>query len=203
MRFLLASFVFFAGLHPANAFELTHRNYTFNTMKKVAWTSESLPFGFVSEIDVRREINTFSSNSGFVVLNTQAQVTSEYDATSNSYAMTPFYTGAKLRRHLISNFVIPNTNAMLSFGYDSGSRSEKISITKTFFLGISAFKKLDSNSALFFLAGAWQRERISEQPCFDSYDREYWCPNLTAWSDHKPLSSTPLRFAEVKYERRF
>ena len=130
-------------------------------------------------------------------------MTSEYDATSNSYAMTPFYTASKLRRHLISNLVIPKSNVLISVGYDSGSRSEKISITKTYFLGFSTFKKIDSNSAIFFLAGGWQKERISEQPCVDGYDREYWCPNLTAWSDHKPLSTTPLRFAEVKYERRF
>lgn len=191
------------GLQSANAIELTHRNYTFNAMRQLAWTSGSLPFAFISEIDVRREINTFSSNSGFEVLNAKEKVTSEYDETSNSYEMTPFYTGFKQRQHLISNFPIPSTKAMLSIGYDSGSRSQKISISKTFFLGLSTYKKIDIHSAIFFLVGGWQKERINEQPCVDEYDREYWCPNLTAWSDRKPLTSMPLRFAEVRYERRF
>lgn len=191
------------GLQSANAIELTHRNYTFNAMRQLAWTSGSLPFVFVSEIDVRREINTFSSNSGLLVLNAREKVTSEYDETSNSYEMTPFYTGFKQRQHLISNFAILGTKAMLSIGYDSGSKSQKISISKTFFLGLSTYKKIDTNSAIFFLVGGWQKERINEQPCIDEYDREYWCPNLTAWSDRKPLTSKPLRFAEVRYERRF
>jgi hypothetical protein len=191
------------SLQSANALELTHRNYTLNAMRKQAWTSGPLPFAFVSEIDVRREVNTFSSNSGLVVLNAQEKVISAYDATANNYVLTPFYTGFKQRQHLISNFAIPSTKSMLSIGYDSGSKSQKISISKTFFVGFSTYKKIDTNSAIFFLAGGWQKERINEQPCVDEYDREYWCPNLTAWSDRKSITSVPLRFAEVRYERRF
>jgi hypothetical protein len=191
------------GLQSANAIELTHRNYTLNAMRNQAWTSGPLPFGFVSEIEIRREVNLFSSNSGFAILNTQSKVTSEYDETSNAYAMTHFYTAAKQRQHLISNFVIPNTKALISIGYDSGSRAEKILISKTFFIGLSAYKRLDPKSAIFFMAGGWQKEKITEKPCVDEYDREYWCPNLTAWSDYKPLTTSPLRFAEVRYERRF
>jgi len=191
------------SLQSANALELTQRNYTLNAMRKQAWTSGPLPFAFVSEIDVRREVNTFSSNSGLVVLNVQEKVISAYDATANNYVLTPFYTGFKQRQHLISNFAIPSTKSMLSIGYDSGSKSQKISISKTFFLGFSTYKKIDTNSAIFFLAGGWQKERINEQPCVDEYDREYWCPNLTAWSDRKSITSMPLRFAEVRYERRF
>ena len=190
-------------LQAANAIELTHKNYTFNALRKQAWAPQSMPLVFISEIDIRREVNTFSSNSGSMVLNSMANVTSEYDETAKAYEMTPFYTAANSRKHFISNFVIPNTPFLFSVGFDSGSRSEKISISKTYFVGLSAYQKLDASSVLLFTAGGWQRERIAEQPCFDSYDREYWCPNLTAWSDHKPLSATPLKFAEVRYERRF
>ena len=191
------------SLQSVSAIELTHRKFTLNAMRNQAWTSGPLPFGFVSEFEIRREVNLFSSNSGFAILNTQSKVTSEYDETSNAYAMTHFYTAAKHRQHLISNFLIPNTKALISIGYDSGSRAEKIAISKTFFIGLSAYKRLDSNSAIFFMAGGWQKEKIIEKPCIDEYDREYWCPNLTAWSDYKPLSTSPLRFAEVRYERRF
>jgi hypothetical protein len=191
------------GLQSANAIELTHKNYTFNALRKQAWMPQSTPLMFISEIDIRREVNTFSSNSGMMVLNAMAKVTSEYDETSTAYEMTPFYTAANSRKHVISNFAIPNTPFLLSFGFDSGSRSEKITISKTYFVGFSAYQKLDASSILIFTAGGWQRERIAEQPCVDEYDREYWCPNLTAWSDRKPLTSKPLRFAEVRYERRF
>lgn len=167
------------------------------------WTTESQPFAFVSEIDIRREKNIFSSNSGFSILNAEDKVTSEYDSTSTAYDMTPFYTAANVRKHLIANFAIPSLKTFVSVGYDSGSRSEKISISKTFYLGFAMYKKLDSTSAVYLMAGGWQKERINEQPCVDSYDREYWCPNLTSWVDHKPLTSSPLRYAEVRYERRF
>ena len=172
-------------------------------MRKQAWTSGPMPFGFVSEIEVRHEVSTFSSNSGFTLLHTQAKVASEYDETSNVHAIKQFYTAFNQRQHLISNFAIPNSNALISIGYDSGSRAEKISISKTFFVGLSAYKKIDTKSAVFFMAGGWQKERIKELPCTDSYDREFWCPNLTAWSDRKPLTSSPLRFIEVRYEQRF
>lgn len=203
MKNLVIYCLVFLSLQSASAIELTHRKFTLNAMRNQAWTSGPLPFGFVSEFEIRREVNLFSSNSGIAVLNAQPKVTSEYDETSNAYAMTHFYTAAKHRQHLISNFVIPNTKALISIGYDSGSRAEKIAISKTFFIGLSTYKRLDSNSALFFMAGGWQKEKIIEKPCIDEYDREYWCPNLTAWSDYKPLSTSPLRFAEVRYERRF
>lgn len=190
-------------LQSVNSMELTHKNYTFNAMRKQAWTQGSLPFVFVSEIEIRREIGTFTSNSGITLLHTQSKVISEYDATSNSHAIQDFYTATNQRQHLISNFVIPNTNTLISIGYDSGSRAPKISTSNSFFLGLSTFKKINSNSAIFLMLGGWRKERISEQPCLDSYDREYWCPNLTAWSDYKPILVTPLRFAEVRYERRF
>ena len=78
------------SLQSANAIELTHRNYTLNAMRQLAWTSWSLPFGFVSEIEIRREVNLFSSNSGVAVLNAQPKVTSEYDETSNAYGMKKY-----------------------------------------------------------------------------------------------------------------
>lgn len=190
-------------LQSANAIDLTHKNFTFNVMRKQAWNSGTLPLAFVSEIEVRREVNTFTSNTGYMLLNANDRVVSEYDETSNAHEIAHFYTARNQRQHLISNFVIPNTNALISVGYDSGSRAEKISVSKTFFLGFSAFKKIDSKSTIFFMAGGWQKERIQERPCVDSYDREYWCANLTAWSDHKPITSSPLRFAEVRYEMRF
>ena len=189
-------------LHSASAIELTHRNFTFNAMRKLAWTKEPFPFAFVSEIEVRREVNTFTSNTGYMLLNANDRVVSEYDETSNAHEITHFYTARNQRQHLISNFVIPNTNALISIGYDSGSRAEKISVSKTFFLGFSAYKKIDPKSTIFFMVGGWQKERIQERPCVDSYEREYWCTNLTAWSDHKPITASPLRFAEVRYEMR-
>ena len=115
MKTLAVYCVLLFSLQSVNAIELTHRKFTLNAMRNQAWTSGSLPFGFVSEFEIRREVNLFSSNSGFAILNTQPKVTSEYDETSNAYSMTHFYTAAKQRKHLISNFVMSNSLLVLRY----------------------------------------------------------------------------------------
>ena len=42
--------------------------------------------------------------------------------------------------------------------------------------------------------------RLSERPCLDSYDREYWCPALVAWADRPQVNQPKAEsYLDVKY----
>jgi hypothetical protein len=188
----------------ACAIEPLHRVNILAALRYQAWTDNKIPFPFISEMDLRRDVGMFPSNSGVTtLLAAPLKIVSIYDATSTAYDLKSYYTAQNIRAHLILNYFIPDTPILLSAGYDSGSKAQKISISPTKFIGLSSYKRINSNSAIFFMAGGWQRERITETPCVDSYEREYWCANLSAWSDHTPLTSNAFRFIDIKYEFKF
>ena len=204
MRLIL--WVIGLGLIPRAVYAIDplHRVNVYGALRYKAWTDKKIQFPFISEIDLRREVGMFSSNSGVTtLLAAPSKVASIYDSTSTSFDVTPFYTAQNIRAHLILNYFIPDTPILLSVGYDTGSKAQKISISSTRFIGLSSYKRINSNSAIFFMMGGWQREIITETPCVDSYEREYWCANLSAWSDHTPLAPSAFRFIDIKYEFKF
>ena len=195
---------FFTSVSVAYAIDPLHRVNAYSALRYEALTDKKIYFPFISEMDVRREIGRFSSNSGFTThLAAPSKVSSIYDSTSTSYDLTPYYTSSNVRAHLILNYFIPETSILVSVGYDSGSNAQKISISSTRFFGLSSYKRIDSSSTIFLMMGAWEREKITEAPCVDSYGREYWCANLSAWSDHTPMAPKAFRFFDVKYEYKF
>ena len=186
------------------AFDPLHRVHVDRALRLQAWSDYKIEHPFVSELDVRREVNVFSSNSGHnTVLAVPSKVVSAYDSTSTAHDLTPFYAAQNIRTHFILNYFVPGTTLLVSWGYDSGSKAQKISLSPTTFLGLSSYKRINSSSALFFTMGGWQKQRITETPCVDSYDRQYWCANLSAWSDHSPLTAPVFRFVDIKYELKF
>jgi len=204
MRFLL--WLIFFGFIPGavHAIDPLHRVNVYSALRYQAWTDKKIFFPFISELDLRREVGIFSSNSGFTtLLAAPPSVTSIYDSSSTTHDLTSFYTAQNIRTHFILNYFIPGTSILVSGGYDTGSKAQKITISPTSFIGVSTYKRIDPNSAIFFMMGGWQRERVTETPCVDSYEREYWCANLSAWSDHTPLSPAAFRFVELKYELKF
>ena len=203
MYFLLLAVCLGAFPEVAHAIDPLHRANVYGALRYQAWTGNRISLPFISELDVKREISSFASNSGYPLLSAPAKGTSVYDSTSTTYDSTAFYTAKNIRTHFILNYFIPGTPILLSGGYDTGSRAQKISISPASFIGLSSYKRIDSNSAIFFMMGGWQKEKITEAPCVDSYDREYWCANLSAWSDHAPLAPVAFRFVEIKYELKF
>ncbi len=67
----------------------------------------------------------------------------------------------------------------------TGAKAEKLEIEPRIVLGIiraHAFTKRDSmTTEMYNSIGG----RVRNKPCLDSYDREYYCGNLTAWSDYQ------------------
>ena len=193
-------FVFAAKVHSA---EGPHKEMIVNALKYQAWSGQSIVFPFLSEIQIQREVHSFKKINGDDFLSVSPRVTSAYDSTSAPYEITPFYTSKSNRIRLVVNYFIPSTSILLSAGYDTGSEAEKITVSASRFIGLSSFWRLTNQSAVYLLAGAWDQQGVTERPCIDAYDREYWCANLTAWSDHSPVDTSQLNFINLKYELRF
>jgi len=103
----------------------------------------------------------------------------------------------------MSNFKLDELNVIYSIGFDSGVSAEKIKIQKSLFLGAAHVIQLQKKSHLVISAGSWFGGRIKELPCYDAYDREYWCQNLTSWADYKPVYPNILRYLDVRYIYKF
>ena len=183
----------------AAADDFFQRSFILGELRKSAMLGKNFKLPFVTQLEVRKELGYFSSNSGMTVFAAPQKATSAYDA-SISYDLTDFYTSRKPRVRLVVNQFISGTDLMVSGGWDTGSTAPKITISPSFFLGLSGYKKLNNQLYFYFTTGAWQQQKVTEFPCTDEYDREYWCPTLIAWSDRPANNFKPGRFADLKLE---
>lgn len=187
------------GVRQVIADDFSQRSYLLSELRKTAILGRNFNWPFISQFEVKKEGGFFSSNSGVDVFSAPQKVTSAYDP-SVSYDLTDFYTSRVNRIRIVVNQFIPDTPLMISGGYDSGSAAPKITISPTFFIGLSGYKKLDRRLYFYFTSGAWQQQKVTESPCVDEYDREYWCPRLIAWTDRPANIFKPGRFLEIKFE---
>jgi len=144
-------------------------------------------------------ISNLSANNGNVsgpdgrpVFAAPSLVASGYDR-SVVYDLSGFYQGLRQPRiNFVLNYATATHGEVISFGFDPGARSEKVTVKSALFLGYTRAFMPQKNLTLSFSTGAWILGGLSESPCVDSYEREYHCGSLTAWSDYsKPKYRTP------------
>ena len=89
------------------------------------------------------------------------------------------------------------------FGLDTGTHTSKLD---TYGASIGAFHTLpiaDSNSDITFGAKL-SLDYTENRPCIDSYDRKYYCGNLTAWSDLERKTDVQINpSVSINYTLRF
>ncbi len=71
------------------------------------------------------------------------------------------------------------------------------------FLGLAKNFEIDKANTMSVSWGQWFGGKVTERPCLDSYDRQYWCPNLSAWIDRPTLDTQPSKYYELKYQWQF
>ena len=104
---------------------------------------------------------------------------------------------------IVSNTILQSPNTIYSIGFDTGVSTAKISIKPSIFLGVTHVFGINKNSYFLVGGGAWFGGKVSETACYDSYDRAYWCQNLTAWSDYQPSYPQNFEYLDIKYIYRF
>ena len=162
----------------------------------------NMDYPFVTQMYVQREQGSFTLSSGRGLLAINGMATSAYDQAI-AHNISDFYNAANTRQRWVLNYLAPETRWLFSFGYDSGSQADKLSIESSVFLGLAKNFELSRNHNLLFSWGQWFGGKVTERPCLDAYDREYWCPNLSAWIDRPTLDTQPGKYYELKYQWQF
>ncbi len=90
------------------------------------------------------------------------------------------------------------TDTKISLGLDGGYQSRKLDIDPTLKIGVDHIIGLSSSKdhdlSLRVHGSVSIGGKQNHTPCADSYDREYYCGNLTAWSDFvQPETANPYR----------
>jgi hypothetical protein len=187
MRSFLLGLLMVVGSHCL-ANDLQHRRLLLNELKRNTFAAAKVDFPFVSHFSVRREDGLFLRNTGETAFSAPSQAISAYD-TSVVHELSDFYRAKGARTAFILNQHLGTSGYLLSLGYDSGSKSEKFQVARSLYMGMAKSIKLSQGSTLYFSAGRWLGGEVSESPCIDAYQREYWCPNLTSWQDRPGLKN--------------
>lgn len=161
-----------------------------------------MDYPFVTQMYVQREQGSFTLSSGRGLLSINDIASSAYDPTI-AHNISDFYNATHTRQRWVINYLEPDSRWLFSLGYDSGTQADKLSIEASVFLGLAKNFELAKQHHLLLSWGQWFGGKVTERPCLDAYDREYWCPNLTAWKDRPMLNTDPGKYYELKYQWQF
>ncbi len=198
MKYFLYALIFLVG-SPCAANDFLQRNFILNELMRRNTNSIKANEILVSSFDTRNEKGIFLKNTGEFAFSAPAYARSAYDG-SIGYDINKFYTAKNKRISIIANKYIGEDRWLVSFGLDNGSRSEKLDISNSTFAGISKSFTLSTNTYLHFSSGKWWGGKVTERPCIDAYDRAYWCPNLTAWTDRPPTNTTKAGYMDIRFQ---
>ena len=81
-----------------------------------------------------------------------------------------------------------NDDTWLDWNIDSGTHTRKLT-TGSVKLGINHNEHITDDTWIT-MGISTDFNHVSHRPCTDSYDRQYLCSNLTAWSDASPISNS-------------
>jgi hypothetical protein len=199
IRCLLCVLCHAACNFSAHASDEDHRDTISRVLMASSQFGTNWPYPFITQLYLQREQGHFTLSSGQSLIAVPATVASGYDA-SISYPISDFYRANKLRQRWVMNYLEPGSGWLVSLGYDSGTQANKLSIAPSLFGGAAKNFVLAKNHFLLFSWGQWFGGKVTERPCLDAYNREYWCPNLTAWIDRPSLNTDPGRYHEMKYQ---
>ena len=141
--------------------------------------------------------------AGESLLKAPGAVCSIYD-NAVCYDVGQFYRSA-VPQVLVSGYYKLDGNTAINWGIDSGFSSQKLSVSPALLLGISKRWYLSErrDSQLVFEFSGWLGQSIKHRPCSDSYGREYYCGNLSAWSDFTDKSRTDNFYVKLWYDWAF
>lgn len=172
---LLSSVLAMDGQHLARVAIETNKQ---NKVMQYAWIDPASNLQF-NNMDI-------ASANGIKLMN-NPKTAGSYNGVQ--YDVSHFYTAKKPRINMIMHYAGRTPGEILSFGIDSGFSAKKIKIKPALFVGYSRAFKIKENTHIAFNINGWLGGKILEQPCRDDYNREYYCPTLTAWRDYKPLDN--------------
>ncbi len=145
--------------------------------------------------------NGAAISSDVSVLSVPANTCSTFDK-SVCYATADFYK-TDYPQIIISSYYFYGKDDALILGVNTGYSSSKLSIEPSIELGFSKFINIRKQHRFAIEASTWLGGKIEHRPCVDSFNREYYCGNLSAWSDFKYQSTIDSYNMRVMYQWKF
>jgi len=192
--FFISIFILSSNCHAQNA-ENAHREFI-TKQSFFSYTGQNESSIFFSKLNIEQYPASYLDSSGQPIVGNPQTVTSAYDS-SIKYYVGNFYKSNN-RYQFIFNILGFQKGQFFSVGYDNGVHAEKLTVNQSLFLGFSQAFEVTKHTLFNVGFGAWFGGNTSESPCVDSYDREYWCQNLTSWSDYKPKYPKPLSYIDFR-----
>jgi hypothetical protein len=150
---------------------------------------------------LRSDNHIFINNR--VLLNKHNSTCSAYD-TEICHSLGDFYTEQRKQVLFTGVYKYDHFSAFL-FGFNTGYDSNKLKITPSLMLGHSNKFVLDRfrMQTLTITASFWLNGVVQHKPCLDDFDREYYCRDLTAWSDFKYQRNPASTHISLWYRKEF
>lgn len=147
------------------------------------------------------EVRSVYLADGRKVMQRPDRVTS-YSA-DRSWDVAHFYKPDSMRISAIMHWAGRTAGEVFSFGMDSGYRAEKMTIAPALFVGYARSLNVGKASYFTFAAGGWLGGKVSHKACYDSFDREYYCADLTAWSDFRAPEDQLRHYYQLVFTHEF
>lgn len=151
---------------------------------------------FLTAIDIENDATTLRTSGGATIFSVGTSVASAYEADVR-YDISRFYTHRPRIKFVVTEY-LSRHELYFSYGIDSGMRSDKLEVMPALFLGVAKGFALSERFSAAVSLGGWIGGSVHESPCLDSYDREYWCPRLMAWSDYQPSYPKPYQYIDFR-----
>ena len=131
------------------------------------------------------------------------RVCSIYD-TAICFDINRFYSSS-MPQILVSGFLMLDGSDAITFGIDTGYASPKLKISPSILLGLSKrwFTSEKRDAHFIVEASGWLGQSVSHEPCYDAYNRGYYCGNLSAWSDFTYDAHPTNLYIKLWYEKAF
>ena len=117
--------------------------------------------------------------------------------------VSPFYKTDSPQVNFTMHFAGRKAGEIISLGVDSGYRAKKITMQPALFLGYARSIKFARASYVTVAAGGWFGGNVSHKPCRDELGRNYYCKNLTAWSDFRPQKNSLNHYYHFVFTHEF
>jgi len=144
---------------------------------KVAWP-------WLAEMQVSTNPHTIHAADGRRLMRRPQRVASHYDPSAR-YDLSRFYRPHAPRLRFKMRYAGRRSGEVISLGLDTGYAARKITVRPALLLGYARAFRVRRNFYLTAGLSGTIGGRVSEKACYDSYDRAYYCPTLTAWSDRR------------------
>ena len=118
------------------------------------------------------------------------------------YNTSNFYK-PKTPQTIVSGYYFYGKDDAVKLGVNTGFDSPKLIIQPSVEIGFSKFINIEKQHQFVIEGTKWFGGNIQHKPCVDSFDREYYCGNLSAWSDFHYQSNINSYSMRVMYQWKF